>query len=152
MTAHCGDNQMPPLHQIWRIRVVLVVALSLSAVLFAPEIAQASCGSYVTLHSPAKNVTQTVDPQISFEQTLPAHDSGRPQPCSGPNCSSRPLIPPLPAVSSVRITGDEATCISAFTLTAETSSAPLAENLSAPLPLQLPRSIFHPPRLPRHSW
>jgi hypothetical protein len=176
MTAHGDDAPMPPLHHIWRVRVVFVVALSLSAVLLGPGTTQASCGSYVTLRSPGKNaprpaVTQTdfgqVPPadldlrpkppndfwvtQTDFGQMPPADHSGKPWPCSGPTCSSQPLIPPLTAVPSVRSPGDEASGIAAFTLAAETSSAPFAESLSPLHPLQHPRSIFRPPRLPRHS-
>src|SRR4051794_31421208 len=152
MTAHRDDNPMPPFHHIWRVRVVFVVALSLlSAVLLAPGTTQASCGSYVTLRSPGKNATQPTVPQTGFGQMPPADHSGKPRPCSGPTCSSQPLIPPLTAVPSVRSQGDEASGILAFTPAAETSSAPLAASLSPLHPLEHPRSIFHPPRLPRHS-
>jgi len=47
---------------------------------------------------------------------------------------------------------DAANSVAAFPLIAETISASPAEGLSPQLPLQHPRSIFHPPRLPRHSW
>jgi len=50
MSAHCGDNPMPPLRHIWRVRVVFVVALSLPiAVLLVPETPHTSCGGFVTL-------------------------------------------------------------------------------------------------------
>lgn len=150
MTAHRDDNPVPPFRHTWRARVVFVVALSLlSAVLLAPGTTHASCGSYVTPHSPGKNATQLGLPQTGFGHLPPADHSGRPRPCSGPTCSNRPLIPPVPAVPSARPPGDEACGIAAFTLAAETSSAPPAESLSPQHPLQHPRSIFHPPRLPR---
>lgn len=153
MTALGDDNLMPPLPHIRRVRGVFVVALLLlSAIMLAPGTTQASCGNYVTVRSPGQNATQPAGPQIGFGQMPPADHSGKPQPCSGPNCSNRPLIPPLTAVPSVRPAGDEASGIVAFTLAAETSSAPLAVSLSPQHPLQHPRSIFHPPRLPRHSW
>ena len=152
MTAHRDDNPMPPLHHIWRVRVVFVVALSLlSTVLLAPGTTQASCGSYVTLGSPGKNATQPEVPQTGFGQMPLGDHSGKHRPCSGPTCSNRPLIPPVPAVPSVRPPGDEASGIAVVTLAAETSSAPLVESLSPQHPLEHPRSIFHPPRLPRHS-
>src|ERR1700722_7969699 len=106
MTAHRDDNPMPPLHHIWRGRVGFVVALSLLiAVLVAPGTTQASCGSHVTLRSPGKNATQPAVPQTGFGQMPLADHSGEPRPCSGPTCSNRPLIPPLPAVPSVRPPG-----------------------------------------------
>jgi len=152
MAAHRDDNPMAPLRHIWRVRVVFVVALSLpSALLLAPGTTLASCGSYVPQGSPGKNATQPAVPQTGFGQMALADHSERPRPCSGPTCSNRPLIPPLPDVPSVRPPRDEASGIAAFTLAAETSSAPLAESLSPQHPLQHPRSIFHPPRLPRHS-
>ena len=152
MTARRDDNLMPPLHHIWRVRVVFVIALSLpSAILLAPGTTQASCGSYVTVRSPGKNADQLAVPQTGFGQMPLADHSGKPRPCSGPACSNRPSVPPLPAVPSVHPPADEASGIVAFTLAAETSSAPLAESLSPQHPLQHPRSIFHPPRLPRHS-
>lgn len=151
MTPRRDDNSMPPLPPIWRVRVDFVVALSLlSAVLLAPGTAQASCGSYVTFHSPSKNATQPVVPQTDFGQMPLADHSGKPRPCSGPTCSNRP-VPPMPPVPSVRPAGDEASGIAAFTLAAETSFAPLAESLSPQHPLQIPRSIFHPPRLLHRS-
>jgi hypothetical protein len=152
MIAHRDDNPMPPLHHIGRVRVVFVVALSLlSAVLLAPGTTQASCGSYVILRSPGKNATQPAVPQTGFGQMPVADHSEQPRPCSGPACSNRPFIPPLPDVPSVHPPRDEASGIAAFTLAAETSSAPLAESLSLQYPLQHPLSIFHPPRLPHHS-
>jgi hypothetical protein len=152
MTAHRDDNPMPPAHHIGRVRVVFVVALSLlSAVLLAPGTTRASCGDYLTPPSPGKNATQPAVSQSGFGQMPLADHSGKPRPCSGPTCSNRPLIPPLPDVPSVRARGDEASGIAAFTLAAETSSAPLAESLSPQQPLHNPRSIFHPPRLSRHS-
>jgi len=152
MTAHRDDNPMPPLHHIWRVRVAFVVALSLlSAVLLAPGTTHASCGSYVTLRSPGKNATQPAVPQTGFGQMPLADHSGKPRPCSGPTCSNRPLIPPLPAVPSAPPPEDGASGIAAFTLAAETSSAPLAESPSPQHPLQHPRSVFRPPRPPRHS-
>ena len=153
MTAGRDDNPVPPPHHVWRGRGVFVVALSLlSAALLAPGTAQASCGSYVTVRSPGKDATQPAVPQTDFGQMPPADHSGKPRPCSGPNCSGRPSIPPLTAVPPVRTPGDQAGGIVAFTLAAETSSAPLAETLSPPHPLRHPRSIFHPPRPTRHSW
>ena len=151
MTARRDDNPMPPLHHIGRVRVVFVVALSLlSAVLLAPGTTQASCGSYVTLRTPGKNADQPAVPQTGFGQMLTDH-SEKPRPCSGPACSNRPLIPPLPDVPSVRPAGEEACGIAAFTFASETSSSPLAESRSPQHPLQHPPTIFHPPRLPRHS-
>src|SRR5436305_15099256 len=98
MTAPRDDKPLPPLPPIWRVRVVFVVALSLlSAVLLAPGTTQASCGSYVTLRSPGKNATQPAVPHTGFGQMPQADYSGKPRPCSGPTCSNRPLIPPLPA-------------------------------------------------------
>src|SRR6516225_2205206 len=103
MTARRDDNPMPPLHHIWRVRVVFVVALSLpSAVLLAPGTTQASCGSYVMIGSPGKNATQLAVPETDFGQMPRADHSGKPRPCSGPTCSNRPMIPPLPDVPSVR--------------------------------------------------
>jgi hypothetical protein len=152
MTARRDDNPMPPPRSIGRRRVVFVVALSLlSAALLAPGTAQASCGSYVTVRSPGMNATQPAVPQTEFGQLPPVDHSGKPRPCSGPNCSGRPSIPPLSAVPPVRAPGDQAGGLTAFTLAAETSSAPLAETLSPPHPLRHPRSIFHPPRLARPS-
>ena len=152
MTARRDDNPMPPLRRSWRARADIVVALSLlSAVLLAPGTTQASCGDYLTLRSPGRNATQPAVPQTSFGQMPLADHSGKPRPCSGPTCSNRPLIPPLTAVPSARPPGDDASGIAAFTLAAETSSAPVAESLSPQGPLQHPRSIFRPPRLPRHS-
>ena len=152
MTAPRDDNPMPPLRHIWRVRVVFVVALSLpSAILLAPGTTQASCGSYVTVRSPGKSADQPAVAQTGFGQMPLTDHSGKPRPCSGPMCSGRPSIPPLPDVPSVRPPVDEASGIAAFTLAAEASSGPLAESLSPQHPLQHPRSIFHPPRLPRHS-
>src|SRR4051794_9441705 len=120
MTAHRDDNPVPPLRHIWRGRVVFVVALSLlSAVLLATGTAQASCGSHVRLRSPDKNAV----PQTGFGQMPRADHSGEPRPCSGPTCSSRSLIPPLPAVPPVNPPGDEASGIAVFVLAAETSTA-----------------------------
>jgi len=153
MAARRDDNPMPPLRHVWRGRVVFVVAVSLlGAVLLAPGTAQASCGSYVTVRSPGQNAAQPVAPQTSLGQMPPAdHSGGKPRPCSGPNCSDRPSIPPLTAVPPVRSSGDQVGGITAFTLAADASSAPLAETLSPPHPRRHPRSIFHPPRLPCHS-
>jgi hypothetical protein len=166
MTSHRDDSPMPPLRHIWRVRVVFVVSLSLlSAVLLAPGTSQASCGSYVTVRSPGTNdsqpavphsgfgtnATQPAVPHSGFGQIPLADHSGKPWPCSGPTCSSQPLIPPVTAVPSVRSPGNEASGMAAFTLAAETSSAPLAECLSPQHPIQHACSIFHPPRLPRHS-
>jgi hypothetical protein len=140
------------LHHIWRVRVAFVATLSLlSAFLLAPGTALASCGSYVTPHSSGKNAAQPLVPQAGFGQAPLADHSGKPWPCSSTTCSNRPLVPPLPAVPSARPPQDEASGIAAFTLAAETSSAPLAESLPPQHPLQHPRSIFRPPRLPRHS-
>ena len=152
MTARRDDNPMPPPRHIWRGRVGYVVAVSLlSAFLLAPGTTQASCGNYLTLPSPGKNATQPAIPQTGFGQMALTDHSGMPRPCSGPTCSSQPLIPPLTAVPSVRSPGPEASGIVAFTLAAETSSAPLAEILSPLHPLQHPRSVFRPPRLAHHS-
>ena len=152
MTAHRDDNPVPPPHHVWRGRVVFVVALSLlSAVWLAPGTTQASCGSHVTLPTSGKNATQPATPQTGFGQMPLTDYSGKSRPCSGPTCSNRPLTPPLSDVPPVRPLEDEASGIAAFTPSAETSSAPLAESLSPQHPLQHPRTIFHPPRLPRHS-
>ena len=147
MTAHRDGNPMAPVHHIWRVRVVFVLALSLpSAVFLAPGTTRASCGDYLTLRSPGTNATQPAVPQTGFGQMPLADHSGKPRPCSGPTCSNRPLLPPVSAVPSVRPPGDEASGIAAFTFAADTSSAPLAESLLPQYSLQHPRSIFHPPR------
>lgn len=141
MTALRGHNPMPALLHIWRGRVVFAVALSMMSVgVLAPGTAQASCGSYVISGK-----------QPGVGQVPLADHSGQPRPCSGPNCSNRPFIPPLTAVPSVRMPGNEASGIAAFAILAETSSAPLAESRSPQHPLPHPRAIFHPPRLPSHS-
>ncbi len=153
MTAHRDDNPMLTRHRNRRLRGAFVVALLLlGAVLLTPGTLQASCGSHVTFGSPSKYASQPAAPQTGFGELPPAAPSGKPRPCSGPGCSNRPLIPPVPAVPPVGPPGDEASGIAAFTLIAETSSAPLAESLSPLHPLQHPRSVFHPPRLPRHCW
>ena len=147
MNARRDDNLMPPLPDIWRARVLFMVALSLlCVVLLAPGTTQASCGSYLTLRLPGKNATQPGMPQTGFGKMSLAEHSGKSWPCSGPNCSNRKLLPPLPVVPSVRSLGDEVGGTATFTLTAEHSSAPLAESPSPHHPLQHPGSIFHPPR------
>jgi len=147
MTAHRDANPMLPLARIWRVRVVFVVALSLlGAVLLAPGTTWASCGSYVTIGSSGKNAGHAAVVQTGLEQMPPANHSEKPRPCSGPHCSDRPSIPPLPAVPTVHPPGNEAWGLAAFTLVVETSSAPFAESLSSHQPLQPLHTIFHPPR------
>src|SRR5262245_47694312 len=116
MTARRDDNPVP-LRHAWRGRVVFVIALSLlSAVSLAIGTGHASCGSYVTLRSPGKNAARPAVPQSGFGQMLLADHSDTRRPCSGPTCSDRPLIPPLPAVPPARPPADEASGITAFTL------------------------------------
>ncbi|SRR5579883_191584 len=152
MTAHREDNLMPPLRHNRRARVVFVVALSLlSTVLVAPGTTQAACGDNVKVLSPSKDATDSAFPQTDFGQMPLTDHSEKHRPCSGPTCSNRPVIPPLPVVPSVRPLGNDASGIAAFTLAADTSSAPLAERIPPQHPLPHPRSIFHPPRLSRYS-
>jgi hypothetical protein len=164
MTVDRDDTAMPPLRPVGRVCVLFAVALSVSsAVLLAPGTTQASCGSYVTVHSPGtiapepvpqsgfgNRVTQPPLSQTGFGQVPPSDHSGKPRPCSGPSCSNQPSIPPPPVVTSVRALGDEASGIAVFTLAVEASSAPVTEGLSRQPPLQHPLAIFHPPRSPRH--
>src|SRR5262249_843528 len=118
----------------------------LAALLVAPSPAQASCGNYVTLGSASKNATLSAGSMANLGQMPPADHSGTPRPCSGPNCSSRKPVPPLPSVPTVRVTVAEANRVAVFTLATDNSSAPLADTLSSQLPLQNPSSIYHPPR------
>jgi hypothetical protein len=151
MAAHRDDNQIPLLHHFRWVRLVFVVALSLLGILLPfTGTTQASCGSYVTHHS-GKNTSQAAVAHTGSGQMPLTNHSDEPRPCSGPNCSNRPFLPPLPSVPSVRLLGDEASVTTSFTFGAEITFAPLAEGLLPQHPFQHSRSIFHPPRLPFNS-
>ncbi len=99
MTAPRDDNPMPALQHMRRVRVVFGVALSLlSVVLLAPGTTHASCGSYLTLHSPGKNAAE---PAVAPDRFRTDSSSGAfrqaPRPVRAPRAPTGrrfPLRPP----------------------------------------------------------
>lgn len=152
MSANRDDISNPSLHPTRRARTLLVAApLLLSAVLLAPSATHASCGSYIALHPSSEHSIQPSLILPSVEQAPLPIPSDAPRPCFGPACSNRPLVPAAPALPSFHPLQEGAIGTAVYTLAADTSSAPLADNTPPLHSPQQPRSIFRPPRLAPHA-
>jgi len=109
-------------------------AIALLALLYAPALAQASCGDHVLL-------TNTAEPSAR-----PGQERHRPPPahCQGPACSRPPSTlpaPPPPPVTEPPL----AALTLCSPVRAGTGQGRLADLRSVP-PSRLPSDIFHPPR------
>jgi hypothetical protein len=117
--------------QLVKLLAVLAIFVPASA-----SIARASCGDYLS-HDAGLPNTRTAQPS---EKQAPA-----PQPCHGPQCSSRqvpPLIPVAPA-PSVR---DWPVVMTVFVDLPQHTSGHRMGEFSFGIPSHSPSDIFHPPR------
>lgn len=125
--------------------------LSLIVLLCAPaSVARAGCSAhYVTSRTQVHAETLALDSLILSGSVLPARDEipqPRPTPCSGALCSGNPSVP-LSTVPPVMTQGDWAISFRSPVLADPRSIARAPEDERL-VRVNLPSSIFHPPRHP----
>ena len=122
--------------------------LAFAGVGFAPSKAHAGCGDGVgSLHA-MKSHDLRASLGLSFDTKKPIRPTGKKNmPCDGPACQ-RGSIPLIPAVPPVPPSAEDWSCLPILLSLLQPTPGPnLAESFSD-LPVQLPRDIFHPPRVP----
>ncbi len=111
----------------------------LAAVFFTPAAAHASCGDYVLMKSGTGTMTAQHGP-------MDANHSPGHKPCTGPMCSSGPVVPLAPAPATPPLTFEEWGCFWGMLFL---DSPDRTSCLFAPLPrcpVRQGSSIYHPPR------
>src|SRR5262249_32580908 len=106
----------------------------------SPSIARASCGDY--LHR--AQAAQHEPPLLPHSGETPTDPS---KPCSGPNCSGAPVVPPMPTPTVAPSAPTDCGCLAADALLLITD---FRDSLCECIPrlfAQHPSAIFHPPRL-----
>jgi hypothetical protein len=112
----------------------------LAAFCCAPSAARAACGDYVT--SRGGHVTPA-DPHHAADVPAPA---GPRKPCDRPNCSGRPVAPPVSAPTVVSpVSSEWGWLASAPACVPPARGALLFDHGSAP-PTPTASPIYHPPR------
>lgn len=120
-----------------------VLCVLLAQSLFAPTVAQASCGHYVVWGAKANEIPLPITASAPREEPQPAVPV---QPCTGPGCSRHvptPMTAPVPVVSVVRESWG-ASVLPVHVPPVDASSA-VADDPAA-RPIRRASAIFHPPR------
>jgi hypothetical protein len=105
----------------------------------APSAARAACGDYVTTRA---HVTPA-DPHHPTDLPTPA---GPRKPCDGPNCSGRPVAPPVSAPTVVSPVSSEWGWLASAPTGAPPGLDTLLVEPCSPPPSHIASGIYHPPR------
>jgi hypothetical protein len=124
-----------------------IAALLAVTILCAPRQSQASCGDYLMPsfgHNSAATSKDSADAMPGMGHRQDDRQRDPHQPCSGPNCSKRPL-PQAPIPTSPAPVQDLAALFFMLTVVAP---EPLSSTFQAPSekPTQSGSPVFHPPR------
>lgn len=137
--------------QRWVGSWVGVLGALLAGAGFAPSAAQASCGDYVLVgkHTPEATTNHSLPARHGALPTTPqplSHPTGGRMPCSGPECSGGPAVPPLaPAPDAPQGSEQWGDCGTFSPGTPLLSFAYLTESDSL-RPVHRPSALYHPPR------
>src|SRR5206468_3555730 len=104
------DRRVPERWVWWTAGVVALLA----GWLLIPSAVRASCGHYVVYKSQPAGEAAEANPQVP-----PAGLPSVPQPCTGPNCSRAPIVPPSAPLPTPPDNGEQWGCLTLLSATVQ---------------------------------